>query len=153
MSESNLGSKQDKINSEELVQDKEDKRKRRTRNDDDGRNFSCSCGKSYLSYPALYTHIKTKHNGKSEFTKSINAKEEQSYDAKENDEISETEKYEDTNNMDLLKKYLTKFFPFSQKEREADKKIKQISKEDQIYIKGIKQYWQKHKKEDQPQLN
>ena len=39
-------------------------------------------------------------------------------------EISETEKYEDTNNMDLLKKYLTKFFPFSQKEREADKKIK-----------------------------
>lgn len=24
----------------------------------------CSCGKSYLSYPALYTHIKTKHDGK-----------------------------------------------------------------------------------------
>ena len=23
----------------------------------------CGCGKSYLSYPALYTHIKTKHNG------------------------------------------------------------------------------------------
>lgn len=23
----------------------------------------CGCGKSYLSYPALYTHIKTKHDG------------------------------------------------------------------------------------------
>ena len=26
-----------------------------------GKNFSCQCGKSYLSLPALYTHIKTKH--------------------------------------------------------------------------------------------
>jgi hypothetical protein len=40
------------------------KKGRRPRSDEDGRNFSCSCGKSYLSYPALYTHIKTKHNGK-----------------------------------------------------------------------------------------
>lgn len=22
----------------------------------------CGCGKAYLSYPALYTHIKNKHN-------------------------------------------------------------------------------------------
>lgn len=28
------------------------------------RNFICGCGKTYLSYPALYTHIKNKHNGK-----------------------------------------------------------------------------------------
>ena len=27
------------------------------------RNFHCGCGKSYLSYPALYTHVKNKHNG------------------------------------------------------------------------------------------
>ena len=37
------------------------KRKRRKRTDDEGRTFSCKCGKSYLSYPALYTHMKTKH--------------------------------------------------------------------------------------------
>jgi len=37
--------------------------KRRTRNDPDSRNFTCGCGKSYLSYAALYTHIKTKHDG------------------------------------------------------------------------------------------
>lgn len=37
--------------------------KRRSKNDTDGRTFRCSiCSKSYLSYPALYTHIKTKHN-------------------------------------------------------------------------------------------
>lgn len=40
------------------------KKTRRTRKDEEGRNFSCPCGKSYLSYPALYTHIKTKHCGK-----------------------------------------------------------------------------------------
>ena len=39
------------------------KRKRRARNDPHERNFVCPCGKSYLSYPALYTHIKNKHQG------------------------------------------------------------------------------------------
>lgn len=28
------------------------------------KDFSCPCGKSYLSYPALHTHIKRKHDGK-----------------------------------------------------------------------------------------
>lgn len=38
------------------------KRARRSKADNDGRNYDCSfCGKSYLSYPALYTHKKNKH--------------------------------------------------------------------------------------------
>lgn len=40
------------------------KQKRRSKNDCIGRDYVCGCGKTYLSYPALYTHIKTKHNGK-----------------------------------------------------------------------------------------
>ena len=36
---------------------------RRSRKDEEGRDFQCGCGKRYLSYPALYTHINTKHNG------------------------------------------------------------------------------------------
>ena len=36
---------------------------RRSRKDELGRDYICGCGKKYLSYPALYTHIKTKHNG------------------------------------------------------------------------------------------
>eukprot|EP00826_Nyctotherus_ovalis_P039196 TRINITY_DN3746_c0_g1_i17.p1 TRINITY_DN3746_c0_g1~~TRINITY_DN3746_c0_g1_i17.p1 ORF type:complete len:341 (-),score=104.96 TRINITY_DN3746_c0_g1_i17:101-1123(-) len=39
------------------------KHKRRSKNDLKGRDYQCGCGKRYLSYPALYTHIKTKHNG------------------------------------------------------------------------------------------
>jgi hypothetical protein len=36
--------------------------RRRSKNDNDGRSHKCNiCGKAYLSYPALYTHIKTKH--------------------------------------------------------------------------------------------
>jgi hypothetical protein len=42
---------------------KKHKHKRRSKNDNHGRDFKCGCGKRYLSYPALYTHIKTKHNG------------------------------------------------------------------------------------------
>lgn len=73
MSESNLGSKLDKPNSEDIT---DEKRKRRPRSDEDGRNFSCNCGKSYLSYPALYTHIRTKHNGKADFNRPRTAKSE-----------------------------------------------------------------------------
>lgn len=40
------------------------KHKRRSKNEKDGRIHICGCGKDYLSYPALYTHIKTKHGGK-----------------------------------------------------------------------------------------
>jgi len=35
-----------------------EKKGRRTRTDPNNRNYICGCGKSYLSYPALYTHIK-----------------------------------------------------------------------------------------------
>ena len=35
-------------------------RKRTSQGD---RNFICGCSKSYLSYPALYTHVKNKHSG------------------------------------------------------------------------------------------
>jgi len=38
------------------------KQKRRSKNDNEGRDHKCSfCEKTYLSYPALYTHMKTKH--------------------------------------------------------------------------------------------
>jgi hypothetical protein len=38
------------------------KRKRRSKNDQEGRAFNCKeCGKSYLSQPALTNHNKTKH--------------------------------------------------------------------------------------------
>lgn len=39
------------------------KRERRTKKEADERNYICGCGKSYLSYAALYTHAKTKHEG------------------------------------------------------------------------------------------
>ena len=39
------------------------KKKRRPRSQTGDRNFVCGCGKCYLSYPALYTHVKNKHQG------------------------------------------------------------------------------------------
>lgn len=36
---------------------------RRARSDAGERNFICGCSKTYLSYPALYTHVKNKHDG------------------------------------------------------------------------------------------
>ena len=37
--------------------------KRRTKGQNEGRTFKCQfCNKSYLSYPALYTHCRNKHN-------------------------------------------------------------------------------------------
>lgn len=38
-------------------------KKRRAKGEAGEGNYVCGCGKAYLSYPALYTHIKTKHDG------------------------------------------------------------------------------------------
>ena len=46
-----------------VEQVKPSKPKRRSKHDNIGRDYRCGCGKTYLSYPALYTHIKTKHDG------------------------------------------------------------------------------------------
>jgi len=37
-------------------------RKRRTKDEASKRDFICGCGRSYVSYPAIYLHIKNKHN-------------------------------------------------------------------------------------------
>lgn len=44
-------------------QDSQSKKKRRPRSSAGERNYFCGCGKAYLSYPALYTHVKNKHDG------------------------------------------------------------------------------------------
>ena len=42
---------------------KKQQNKRKSKNDADGRDFKCTfCIKTYLSYPALYTHMKSKHS-------------------------------------------------------------------------------------------
>lgn len=44
------------------AQNSANKGKRRSKNETKGRDYKCTeCEKTYLSYPALYTHIKTKH--------------------------------------------------------------------------------------------
>lgn len=51
------------VKSSNQKEDQATKLRRRSKKDKIGRNHVCGCGKKYLSYPALYTHIKTKHNG------------------------------------------------------------------------------------------
>jgi hypothetical protein len=49
-------------NPEDPNYDGGEKKSRRSKNDNDGRDFKCKhCDKTYLSYPALYTHSKQKH--------------------------------------------------------------------------------------------
>ena len=43
--------------------DTDKKRKRRKKSEGGKREHVCGCGKAYLSYPALYTHVKQKHGG------------------------------------------------------------------------------------------
>ena len=37
--------------------------KRKPRSSGGERNYVCGCQKAYLSYPALYTHVRNKHGG------------------------------------------------------------------------------------------
>lgn len=46
----------------------EQKKKKRVKGSEaqQERNFKCFCGKTYLSYPALYLHKKLKHSGQND---------------------------------------------------------------------------------------
>lgn len=61
----NIENSEDKSEEDEENEEQSEKRtnsKRRTKNDEQERKFECKlCQKSYLSYPALYTHCKIKH--------------------------------------------------------------------------------------------
>ena len=49
---------------ESILHNGSSKIKKKTRNTKHGeRNFLCGCNKAYKSYPALYLHIKRKHEG------------------------------------------------------------------------------------------
>lgn len=54
-----------------VEQQYQQRNRRRGRNDPNNRDYICPCGKSYLSYPALFTHIKTKHNGRVKFFQNV----------------------------------------------------------------------------------
>ena len=48
-----------------MSQEQIEKPSKRARNQTETqRDYGCPCGKTYLSYPALFTHIKYKHDGK-----------------------------------------------------------------------------------------
>lgn len=47
------------------------KQQRRKRKDPESRDFYCKCGKGYLSYAAVYTHVKNKHDSSKEFEEGI----------------------------------------------------------------------------------
>lgn len=59
------------MNNSDQKQNSKQNRKPRVTNG--SRNFFCGCNKAYLSYPALYTHVKNKHDG--EFPIGSNSKQ------------------------------------------------------------------------------
>ena len=72
--ENNIQNKNEKEKNEEDINIRKpgEKQKRRSKNECNDRYYTCGCGKKYLSYPALYTHIKTKHDGKTPEGTNIN---------------------------------------------------------------------------------
>lgn len=62
-SQNNLDDSQDSDGGDENHDSTRQVGKRRSKNDNQGRDFKCKyCEKTYLSYPALYTHMKQKHS-------------------------------------------------------------------------------------------
>lgn len=51
-----------------------EKKKRRSKKDSEGRSHTCECGKSYLSYQALYTHKRSKHTDPDKFDQDLKKK-------------------------------------------------------------------------------
>ena len=116
-------------------------RKRTTKKESDIRNYKCSfCNKSYLSYPALYTHCKQKHktNNHSERGRGRPKKEQSEQTIEKNKydplTIAYFQKEERTGNTNIEKinecarntfKYL---FENEVKQKLRDRKMKEYSK-------------------------
>lgn len=72
-------------------EDDRTKRGRRSKADTDGRSHECNlCGKSYLSYPALYTHKKIKHKEDSNANKNSSTKKKNNNAAEGSDSVALT---------------------------------------------------------------
>lgn len=46
-----------------MLMDKGSENNSEQNNKESAREYGCPCGKTYLSYPALFTHVKHKHEG------------------------------------------------------------------------------------------
>ncbi|EGR30837.1 hypothetical protein IMG5_122700 [Ichthyophthirius multifiliis] len=96
-----------------------EKKTRRTKKDQNDRKYICGCGKSYLSYPALYTHLKQleikinqilnyfqkyrKHNGQppeSTILPSITGKQNNRGRPPKKEEISDLQKEEEEKSLE-----------------------------------------------------
>lgn len=90
-------------------------KKRRSKHDKEGRSYQCTlCEKSYLSYPALYTHAKTKHAGDPSPTKNSRGRPRKGTDGliikKINDFFDDHERRGNTPNPNkILRKTIMKF--------------------------------------------
>ena len=61
--DANFDYRQDPAPGDHMQEDPLERGRRRSKNDTDGRDHKCKyCDKTYLSYPALYTHTKQKHS-------------------------------------------------------------------------------------------
>lgn len=69
LNDSNKNNLSDSENDDSSDKINDSRRKRRSKNDQNGRKFQCECGKSYLSQPALTNHKKTKHENGNNSTK------------------------------------------------------------------------------------
>lgn len=58
-----MSTEEDSFASYDSQSQNKEKKKRRPRSAAGSWNYLCGCGKAYLSYPALYTHVKNKHTG------------------------------------------------------------------------------------------
>ncbi|KRX07768.1 hypothetical protein PPERSA_07518 [Pseudocohnilembus persalinus] len=126
-------------------QTQQNKQKRRTRNDNNDRNYYCGCGKSYLSYPALYTHLKQKHEGKPPEGTVLpqNIQKQAAVKGNKSDLIENINSYEakfinpyDANILDEFLQFLDTINPSFRK----DKVLDQYDNTDPIYV-TLKKIW------------
>lgn len=97
---------------------KSTKNKRRSKNDSQGRNYKCpQCDKSYLSYPALYTHKKQKHKNTQPAAKKSQKQVSQASSSKRGRPPKMAEKVDPTSERFFEsedKKYSVNSMPYSQ---------------------------------------
>jgi hypothetical protein len=139
-----------KKKSESLNKDENPKiMKRKSKNELEGRNFFCEkCNKSYLSYPALYTHKKIKHEPrKSEARGRGRPKKEQ------NENIIEKNRYNPINITFFAKEGRTGKTPITEINKSIDSAFNDLYNEVNIKINESRNMKHYQTLEEHPFLN
>lgn len=132
----------------------ENLRRRRGKHVENGRDFVCECGKSYLSYSALYTHSKVKHGNKITYEQSLyttaNSNRQERYNFLDAEFIDMLETARRQYSLKMLEQFLQLVKKVVKEECARVANPRKLKINNVVFMEKAKKYWDGRDVDDEP---